>query len=123
MRQLFIRYSNPNNFLLVFLVAGLFAFTTSCTTGAKLSTSGLPDIDTAVGNDSFTLIFHSSQGLSYMDTVAILDTQNREFARGLTGYSSQELSKIKGQKTDRIKTILGYKYYDEAIHRDNLVIL
>lgn len=57
------------------------------------------------------------------DTLSILDMQNREFARGLTNYSSQELNKIKGQKTDRIQPTLGYKYYDEVVHRDNLVIL
>lgn len=57
------------------------------------------------------------------DTVSISDAQGQEFARGLTNYSSQELAKIKGQKTDRIKLTLGYKYYDEVVHRDNLVIL
>ncbi|TRZ53871.1 MAG: glutamate 5-kinase [Dehalococcoidia bacterium] len=57
------------------------------------------------------------------DTVSILDTQNQEFARGLTNYSSEEVTKIKGQKTDRIKATLGYKYYDEVVHRDNMVIL
>lgn len=57
------------------------------------------------------------------DTVSILDAQDCEFARGLVNYSSAELSKIKGQKSQRIKEILGYKYYDEVVHRDNLVIL
>lgn len=57
------------------------------------------------------------------DTVSILDTKNREFARGMVSYSSSELAKIKGQRSDQIKAILGYKYYDEVVHRDNLVIL
>ena len=57
------------------------------------------------------------------DTVSILDAENKEFGRGLTSYSSEELAKIKGYKSDQIKTILGYKYYDEVVHRDNLVIL
>lgn len=57
------------------------------------------------------------------DTVSILDSQSREFARGLTNYSSNELSRIKGYRSDQIKAILGYKYYDEVVHRDNLVIL
>lgn len=57
------------------------------------------------------------------DTVSVMDEQNREFARGLVNYSSEELVKIKGQKSDQIKTLLGHKYYDEVIHRDNLVIL
>ncbi|MEA3560683.1 MAG: glutamate 5-kinase [Candidatus Omnitrophota bacterium] len=57
------------------------------------------------------------------DVIRILDDQGRLFARGMTNYSMDELSKIKGFKTSEIKSILGYKYYDEVIHRDNLVIL
>lgn len=57
------------------------------------------------------------------DTVSIMDAQNREFARGLSSYSSEELAKIKGRKSDEIERILGYKYYDEVVHRDNLVII
>ncbi len=57
------------------------------------------------------------------DTVSILDVEKKEFGRGLSSYSSEELAKIKGYKSDQIKTILGYKYYDEVVHRDNLVIL
>ena len=57
------------------------------------------------------------------DTVGIVVENNKEFARGIINYSSSELNKIKGQKTKDIERILGYKYYDEVIHRDNLVIL
>lgn len=57
------------------------------------------------------------------DSVAIIDEHNKEFARGLTNYSSAELNKIMGHNTKDIETILGYKYYDEVVHRDNLVIL
>ncbi len=57
------------------------------------------------------------------DSVSLLDKDNREFARGITYYSLEELKKIKGIKSSLIKSQLGYKYYDEVIHRDNLVIL
>lgn len=57
------------------------------------------------------------------DVVSIVDEANIEFARGLTSYSSHELKKIKGLKTNEIEAALGYKYYDEVIQRDNLVIL
>jgi len=57
------------------------------------------------------------------DGVSIADEENREFARGIVSYSSSEVDKIKGKKTSRIENILGYKDYDEVIHRDNLVIL
>jgi glutamate 5-kinase len=45
------------------------------------------------------------------------------FARGLTNYSFEEIEKIKGRSTSDITKILGYKLYDEVIHRDNMVIL
>lgn len=57
------------------------------------------------------------------DTIRCLDEKGREFARGLTNYSSEEIRKIMGHKTSEIEGILGYRYYDEVIHRDNLVIL
>lgn len=44
-------------------------------------------------------------------------------ARGLTNYSSAEIEKIKGCSTSHIAKVLGYKLYDEVIHRDNMVIL
>jgi len=55
--------------------------------------------------------------------VAVVDMEGKEFARGLTSYSSDEIEKIKGKKTSEIEKTLGYKDYDEVIHRDNLVIL
>jgi glutamate 5-kinase len=60
---------------------------------------------------------------AYGDMVKIADENNREFARGLVNYSSGDLAKIKGLKTNMIEKKLGYKYYDEVIHRDNLVVL
>lgn len=57
------------------------------------------------------------------DAVSIIDQKRKEIARGLTNYSSQELQKIIGVPTNRIEIILGYKHYDEVVHRDDLVIL
>lgn len=57
------------------------------------------------------------------DSVSLLDENGQEFARGIVHYSSSELKKIKGVKSSLIEERLGYKYYDEVIHRDNLVIL
>jgi glutamate 5-kinase len=47
----------------------------------------------------------------------------REFARGLVNFDAGELRRIRGAKTRDIETRLGYKSFDEVIHRDNLVIL
>ena len=57
------------------------------------------------------------------DSVSLLDINGEEFARGIVHYSSMELKKIKGTKSSLIEKRLGYKYYDEVVHRDNLVIL
>jgi glutamate 5-kinase len=57
------------------------------------------------------------------ESVGCAGPDRKEFARGLVNYSSSEIRKIKGLKTSQIESILGYKYYDEVIHRDDLVLL
>jgi glutamate 5-kinase len=57
------------------------------------------------------------------DVVAIKDESGEEFARGLSNYSAEDAQKIKGSKTTQFASLLGYKPYDEVIHRDNMVIL
>ena len=43
-------------------------------------------------------------------------------ARGLSAYSSEDVMKIMGRRTDDIKRILGDAAYEEAVHRDNMVV-
>ncbi|MBQ3509005.1 MAG: glutamate 5-kinase [Peptococcaceae bacterium] len=57
------------------------------------------------------------------DVVGIIDANGKEFARGITNYGTQELNRIKGQKSKDICPILGYKDFDEVIHRDNLSLI
>jgi glutamate 5-kinase len=57
------------------------------------------------------------------DLISCLGPQGREFARGLVNYSALELEKIRGLRSDKIEQVLGYKYSDEVIHRDDLVVL
>ena len=57
------------------------------------------------------------------DAVYCVDPGGKRIAKGLTNYSSSDLKKIMGRRTSEIEKILGYRYSDEAIHRDNLVIL
>jgi glutamate 5-kinase len=56
------------------------------------------------------------------DLVRCCDMAGTEFARGLVNYPERDLRRIKGLHTSKIETTLGHKYYDEVIHRDNLVI-
>ena len=48
---------------------------------------------------------------------------NTEFARGLTSFSSNEIEKIKGLHSSKIKNILGYSSREEIVHKDDLVKL
>ncbi len=57
------------------------------------------------------------------EVIHCVDAEGMEFARGLTNYSSEEIKLIKGFNSREIKDKLGYKVYDEVIHRDNLVVL
>jgi glutamate 5-kinase len=41
---------------------------------------------------------------------------------GLVNYNSSDILKIKGLPSNQIKAKLGYKPYDDVIHRDNLAI-
>ena len=55
--------------------------------------------------------------------VQCLDENGNAIASGLSNYSASDLNKIKGLNTGQIEETLGFKDSDEAIHRDNLVIL
>ena len=57
------------------------------------------------------------------NTIRILTAEGREIARGLANYSAEDCRKIMGAHTCDIAGILGYKPYDEVIHRDNMVLL
>jgi glutamate 5-kinase len=55
--------------------------------------------------------------------VRVCGTDGTEIARGLVDYSHDEITRILGHRSGEIEAILGYKYGDEIIHRDNLVVL
>ena len=54
--------------------------------------------------------------------VSCIDQDGVPFARGLVNYNATDVRKLIGLKTSQIEQRLGYKHYDEVIHRDNLVI-
>ncbi|MHB9094151.1 MAG: glutamate 5-kinase [Eubacteriales bacterium] len=55
------------------------------------------------------------------NTVSVF-CDNREVGRGIVNYSAREIGLIKGRKTKEIAKILGYKDFDEVIHRNNFVL-
>lgn len=56
------------------------------------------------------------------DTITVLDDRGNEIAKGISGFSSTELLRIKGMKTAEIKKVLIRTSGDEVIHRNNLVL-
>jgi glutamate 5-kinase len=61
-------------------------------------------------------------GFDRGDAVRLCDQHGEEFAKGVINYALPELLRIMGKKTGEIEKILGYKYGDEVVHRDNLVL-
>ena len=57
------------------------------------------------------------------DPVSIVGEDGAEFARGLASYAAEDVVRIRGKRSADIEAILGYKYLDEVVHRDDLVIL
>jgi glutamate 5-kinase len=64
------------------------------------------------------VIGHFNKG----DVVGLRDSDNLEFARGLTNYSSDDIQRIRGLKTAEIADILGHCPHDEIIHRNNMAV-
>jgi glutamate 5-kinase len=56
------------------------------------------------------------------DTVAVLNEDGREIARGLIAYDAEDARKIAGHKSDEISAILGYDARAAMIHRNDLVV-
>jgi glutamate 5-kinase len=56
------------------------------------------------------------------DSISVVGPDGAEFARGLVNYGAKDLVMIKGLDTRDIEGVLGFKYSDEVIHRDNLVL-
>ncbi len=99
--------------------------------GIGLKTSGKIFID----NGAASAIIHKGKSLlpsgiknvqgtfeKGQQVLIINDSNSENIAKGLISYSSTELNKIIGKKSSQIESILGYKYSDEIIHRDNLII-
>ena len=55
------------------------------------------------------------------DHIKILDIRGKEFARGLSSFSSDEINKIMGCQSNEIERILGYISKSEVVHKDDMV--
>jgi glutamate 5-kinase len=57
------------------------------------------------------------------DPVEIAVDPAHPFARGLAGYAADDVRKLSGKKTSEIERTLGFRYTDEVVHRNDLVLL
>ncbi len=56
------------------------------------------------------------------DAVDVASEDGVMLGRGLVMYSSADVQRIAGHKTQEISAVLGYRYADEVIHRDDWVM-
>ncbi len=55
------------------------------------------------------------------DHIKILDNKQKEFARALSSFTSDEVKKILGCHSSEIQKILGYVSKSEVVHKDDMV--
>ena len=56
------------------------------------------------------------------NALTLLDESGKEIGRGLVNYNSRDLERIKGMKTSAVCSLMEESFYEEVIHRDDLVI-
>ncbi len=56
------------------------------------------------------------------DLVRVEDEAGTLLGRGLTNYAAHQVRLIQGLPSERFESVLGFKAYDEVIHRNNLVL-
>ena len=57
------------------------------------------------------------------DVVEVRSESGSRLAYGIANYDSSEMRKIAGERSDRIMELLGYHNGDEAVHRNNMVVV
>ena len=62
-------------------------------------------------------------GFGIGERVDLLDGSGQAFAVGLVSYPALEIRRMKGRQSDEFLEVLGYKYVEEIVHREDLVLL
>jgi glutamate 5-kinase len=63
-----------------------------------------------------------SGGFKRGDLVEIKTPTGEIVGLGLSRYSAEDVSKVAGKRSDRIRATIGYTFGEEVIHRDDMVI-
>jgi len=77
--------------------------------GASLLPGGVAAVEGRFGRGDLVEVISSEDGVTV--------------ARGLVAYNSDDLTRIRGRRSSEIESILGYRYGESVIHRDDLVLL
>jgi glutamate 5-kinase len=62
-------------------------------------------------------------GFDRGDPVMVCGPDGGALAQGLCAYSADDMRRIAGHRSEEIEALLGWRGRDEAIHRDDLVVL
>jgi glutamate 5-kinase len=57
------------------------------------------------------------------DTITIKDATGKKLACGVANYGAGDMARIRGLRSAEIEPILGFEYGEEAVHRNNLVLV
>ena len=57
------------------------------------------------------------------EVVSVIDPDRKRIAAGIINYGSDDLVKISGSQSNEIERLVGRHYGDEAVHRNNMVVL
>ena len=68
-------------------------------------------------------ITHVQGNFKRGEIISVKDEKGSEFARGIASYDANDIEKIKGLHSDKIGEVLGYKFDDDVIIKDNLVLI
>ena len=56
-------------------------------------------------------------------TVRVLAEDNREIARGVVNYNTEDLRRLIGHRTEDFEQLVAGAVHEEVIHRDNMVLM
>ncbi len=97
---------------------------------SSLSSSGVICVDIgaakALANGKSLLAAGVTKVKGFFDkgeNVLVIDQNEKQLARGLVSFNSEEIDKIKGMQSKEIEKILGYLSKSEIIHKDDMVKL
>jgi glutamate 5-kinase len=99
------------------------AFSMRKTQGSVIIDSGAAEALVSHGKSLLASGILSIRGeFNVLEPVSIIDEKGQELGRGLSNFSSSDIDRIKGCRSEKISEILGRNSASEVIHKDNLVL-